>query len=108
MVAVPRRAGLVGFLEEPGLSVCFGRKTGSYLMVAWLGLLVFIIYGRTLSFPFFSDDFFQLPFLDAHRFSELWQTAEGLFFFRPLAFSLWNGRAGTGCLENINRPLFTP
>jgi hypothetical protein len=91
MTAVPKRAGLVGFLEEPGLSAFLGRDAGDYFVVGWLAFWVLIVYGRVLSFPFFSDDFFQLPFLDAHRFSELWQTAEGLFFFRPFAFSVWKG-----------------
>ncbi len=47
------------------------------------------VYGRSLSLPFLSDDFFEFPFLGAHNFREVWLTAEGLFFFRPLAFSLW-------------------
>ncbi|MEZ4643483.1 MAG: hypothetical protein R3E31_12250 [Chloroflexota bacterium] len=59
------------------------------LFTLWGALLTFGVYGRTLSFPFFSDDFFQMPFLDAHSLGALWRTAEGLFFFRPLAFTLW-------------------
>lgn len=59
------------------------------LLILWAALLTFGVYGRTLTFPFFSDDFFQLPFLDAHSLGALWRTAEGLFFFRPLAFTLW-------------------
>lgn len=54
-------------------------------------LLSLVVYGRALTFPFFSDDFFQMPFLHRHTLAELWQTAAGLFFFRPLAFTLWKG-----------------
>ncbi|MCA9972058.1 MAG: hypothetical protein KC425_17660, partial [Anaerolineales bacterium] len=74
----------------------FMRRWTFLLFAIWAGLLTFGLYGRSLTFPFFSDDFFQLPFLAAHSLPRLWQTAEGLFFFRPLAFTLWKGLAAAG------------
>ncbi|MCA9958918.1 MAG: hypothetical protein KC443_07785 [Anaerolineales bacterium] len=73
----------------PPASSHTARRSPLTLFTLWSALLTFGVYGRTLSFPFFSDDFFQMPFLDAHSLGALWRTAEGLFFFRPLAFTLW-------------------
>ena len=65
------------------------------LVYSWVGLtlwavfLVVAAYGRAVTFPFLADDFFQFPFVDAHNLPELWQTAEGLQYFRPLSFTIW-------------------
>jgi hypothetical protein len=65
------------------------------LVFGWVGLtswaifLVVVAYGDAFAFPFLADDFFQFPFLDAHNLFEIWQTAEGLQYFRPLSFTVW-------------------
>jgi hypothetical protein len=68
----------------------FSRRRRALLIIGPI-LAGIAVYGRSLAFPFFSDDFFQMPFLYEHTLAELWQTAAGLFFFRPLAFTLWKG-----------------
>ncbi|HSM57573.1 MAG TPA: hypothetical protein VK879_15580 [Candidatus Sulfomarinibacteraceae bacterium] len=51
--------------------------------------LVLAVYGRALALPFFSDDFVHIGYMDAHTFAELWQTIEGLGYYRPLTFTIW-------------------
>lgn len=72
------------------------RFTGKQKNVAsWIGLFVWssatllFCYGSSLSMPFMADDFFQFPFVTNHTLSEIWQTADGLYYFRPVAFSYW-------------------
>lgn len=57
-------------------------------LILWSALLVLLTYGRALTLPFMADDFFQFPFVDRHGLSEIMQTAEGLYYFRPLSFVL--------------------
>ncbi|HTP10755.1 MAG TPA: hypothetical protein VMP08_21025, partial [Anaerolineae bacterium] len=56
---------------------------------AWSGLLLFIAYGASLRLPFMADDLFHLPFVDSHGVFDLWRTAAGLYYFRPVSFTLW-------------------
>jgi hypothetical protein len=58
-------------------------------LIFWSVLVVAITYGNALTFPFLADDFFQFPFVEEHSLAEIWQTAEGLQYFRPLTFTLW-------------------
>lgn len=58
-------------------------------LIGWISVLVMLIYGSSLTLPFMADDFFQMPFIDRHTLPQMWQTAEGLYYFRPLAFSVW-------------------
>jgi hypothetical protein len=58
-------------------------------LIAGLGLLTAVLYGPALRLPFFFDDFAHIPFVDAHNLAEIWQTAHGLAYYRPLAFTLW-------------------
>lgn len=58
-------------------------------LIAWSVLLILIVYGSALDLPFMADDFFQLPYVDTHSIAQMWQTADGLYYFRPLSFTLW-------------------
>lgn len=58
-------------------------------LIGWISVLVMLIYGSSLTLPFMADDFFHLPFVDSHTLPQMWQTAEGLYYFRPLSFTLW-------------------
>jgi hypothetical protein len=58
-------------------------------LVAWSACLVLLVYGSALHLPLMADDFFQFPFIDQHSLAQIWQTAEGLYYFRPLAFTIW-------------------
>ncbi len=58
-------------------------------LIAWSGLLLGVVYGSSLRLPFLADDFFHLPYVDTHSVVQMWQTAEGLYYFRPLSFTLW-------------------
>ncbi|MGD2050379.1 MAG: hypothetical protein PVH03_12820, partial [Chloroflexota bacterium] len=60
-------------------------------LVLWSVLVVAITYGNALAFPFLADDFFQFPFVEEHSLAEIWQTAEGLQYYRPLTFTIWYG-----------------
>lgn len=50
-------------------------------------LLTGLCYGIALQLPFMADDFFQLPEAANKSFANLWQSA--IYYYRPLAFSLW-------------------
>jgi hypothetical protein len=58
-------------------------------LIAWISALVLLLYGSALSLPFMADDFFHLPFVDSHTLPQMWQMADGLYYFRPLSFTLW-------------------
>ena len=58
-------------------------------LIAGSGLLAAVLYGPALRLPFFFDDFAHIPFVDAHSLAEMWQTAYGLAYYRPVAFTLW-------------------
>ncbi len=62
---------------------------GWILLSVWSAALLLITHGASLFLPFMADDFFHFPFVDEHTFSEIWQTAEGLYYFRPVAFAYW-------------------
>lgn len=57
-------------------------------LAAWCALITALVYGVALILPFFSDDVVHFPFVDTHTLPQLWQTAEGLLFYRPLAPTL--------------------
>lgn len=66
------------------------RRIAAWIgLMAWSGLLTVLAYGSALRLPFFFDDFAHIPFVDAHSLTEIWQTAHGLAYYRPLAFTLW-------------------
>lgn len=49
----------------------------------------FLLYGRAIGLPFLFDDMIHLRWLDWHSLSEIWTTAEGLGYYRPLTMSVW-------------------
>jgi hypothetical protein len=63
--------------------------------VRWFGLgtllllALLLVYGASLSLPFFFDDFVHIPFVESHRLREIWATSGGLAYYRPLSFSIW-------------------
>jgi hypothetical protein len=58
-------------------------------LVLWSGLLVLICYGPALGLPFLTDDFFRLPYAAEHSLTQIWQSAEGLTYYRPFSVTLW-------------------
>ncbi|HLF29391.1 MAG TPA: hypothetical protein VJG32_23950 [Anaerolineae bacterium] len=58
-------------------------------LIVWSGLITAVTYGAAVQLPFFFDDFAHIPVVEAHSLTELWQTAGGLAYYRPLAFTLW-------------------
>lgn len=76
-------------LIRSAASLVFRRER--LLFVAWCSLLTLLAYGRSLTLPFFFDDFVHLPFVDGHTFGAIWQTAGDLAYYRPLNFALWKG-----------------
>jgi hypothetical protein len=82
-------------LRKPGtspLATSPGDERGRLLaqlgFICWCLLLVSLAYGSSVELPFFFDDFVHLPFVDAHTFAEIWQTA-GSSYYRPVNFALW-------------------
>jgi hypothetical protein len=79
------------FVPSEGISLTnnrFARRSWAGL-IAWISALVLLLYGPALSLPFMADDFFHLPFVDSHTLPQMWQMADGLYYFRPLSFTLW-------------------
>ena len=59
------------------------------LFAAFCGLLTTILYGASLSLPFFFDDFVHYPFVEANNVARIWLTTDELAYYRPLNFTLW-------------------
>ena len=87
--------------ERRQLNLWFG-------LIAWGALLAVISYGAALRLPFFTDDPIQLPYAAARDLSEIWHSAEGLTYYRPLAFTVWKimyglwGRHDATALHALN------
>jgi hypothetical protein len=47
------------------------------------------LYREAISLPFLFDDMIHLRWLDWHSLPEVWTTAEGLGYYRPLTMSVW-------------------
>jgi hypothetical protein len=48
-----------------------------------------LLYGEAIRLPFLFDDMIHLRWLDWHSLPEIWTTAEGLGYYRPLTMSVW-------------------
>ncbi|MBE2199401.1 MAG: hypothetical protein IAE79_12380 [Anaerolinea sp.] len=59
-----------------------------FLLALWCTAVTLILYGASLTLPFFFDDLVQLPYAQAHSYAELWTRAQ-LAYYRPLNFHLW-------------------
>ena len=61
--------------------------------VALCALLVFAIglaaYGYALQLPYHIDDFVHFRWVTSHSMAEIWTSAAGLSYFRPLPFTIW-------------------
>lgn len=86
MTVIQRGADNSQINDQPAQPTQFA---GWLILVGWTGALLLLAYGASLSLPFLADDFFQFPFVDSHTLAEIWQTAEGLYYFRPAAFAYW-------------------
>jgi hypothetical protein len=66
---------------------------GGALGTLFLALLALIgtlyLYGKAMNLPFFFDDMIHLRWLDWHSLGQVWTTAEGLGYYRPLTMSFW-------------------
>lgn len=58
-------------------------------LTLWGLLLIGLVYGRSLTLPFFFDDFVHLPYVDSVTLGDMWRTAGSLAYYRPLPFVLW-------------------
>ena len=56
---------------------------------ALLCMLGMHTYGFSLSLPLFSDDVLFVRWIDAHKLSEIWTSAPGYSYYRPLALTIW-------------------
>jgi hypothetical protein len=65
------------------------NRLPAFGFILWCAALTALVYGRALTLPLFFDDFVNLPFVDAHSLSEIWQTAGTLSYFRPLSATVW-------------------
>ncbi len=59
------------------------------LFAAFCGLLTTVIYGVSVTLPFFFDDFVHYPFVEANNVARIWRTTDELAYYRPLNFTLW-------------------
>jgi hypothetical protein len=48
-----------------------------------------LLYGEAIRLPFLFDDMIHLRWLDWHPLPDIWTTAEGLGYYRPLTMSVW-------------------
>jgi hypothetical protein len=57
------------------------------------GLIIFVVglvaYGYAILLPYHIDDFIQLRWVTTHTLAEIWTSAAGLSYLRPLPFTLW-------------------
>jgi hypothetical protein len=51
--------------------------------------LTWLLYGRGVSLPFYSDDLLQIPFMQSTPWFAFWYTAGPYGDYRPLHFTLW-------------------
>jgi len=68
------------------------RRVGLSPFFVFLVLSVIVtgvLYGRTVTLPFYSDDLVQLPWIRELSFGEVWKTVSPYDYYRPLSFSLW-------------------
>jgi hypothetical protein len=59
------------------------------LFAASCVLITYLIYGASLTLPFFFDDFVHYPFVEANNVARIWLTTDELAYYRPLNFTLW-------------------
>jgi hypothetical protein len=77
-------------------------------LVVLAAAITVYLYREAISFPFLFDDMIHLRWLDWHSPSEVWTTAEGLGYYRPLTMSVWKfahlllGRNDPRILHTLN------
>lgn len=59
------------------------------LFIIWCAAITLFAYSLALRLPLFFDDLVHLPFVDKYSLVEMWQTAGGLAYYRPLPFTVW-------------------
>ena len=60
-----------------------------FLYLGFATLLTLILYGKTLTYPFFFDDAVNFRLPQIYSLSQIWITAEGFPYFRPFTFAIW-------------------
>jgi hypothetical protein len=58
-------------------------------LAGWAIMLTAVFYGRSLALPFFFDDLDHLPYVARTTLPEIWQSAGGFPYFRPLGATVW-------------------
>jgi hypothetical protein len=69
-----------------------GWRYGMLLAVLLLALALagtLLLYHEAPALPFFFDDMIHLRWLDWHSLPSIWNTAEGLGYYRPLTMTVW-------------------
>ena len=66
------------------------RQPLYWLLFAVLcGIVAYLLYGTSLSLPFFFDDFVHYPFVEDNNVAQIWLSTNDLAYYRPLNFTLW-------------------
>ncbi|MFT7585682.1 MAG: hypothetical protein ACI9EW_002110 [Cellvibrionaceae bacterium] len=66
------------------------KKTAFLIVSSLLACIItFLLYGRVVSIPFYSDDLLQIPWARTAPLDEIWGTLNPFDHFRPVQFSIW-------------------
>lgn len=66
-----------------------GRKRFWWALLGWCAGLTLLVYGRSLTLPFFFDDLVLLPFVAETPLAQLWREPAIFPYFRPLPPTFW-------------------
>ena len=67
-------------------------RHGSWVLLGEVMLLLAVgvcLYSEVLALPFFGDDPADLRWIEGSTLAEVWTSAAGVGYYRPLTFSLW-------------------
>ncbi len=90
------------------------RRPAGRPVVVWGALLLWclgvtgLLYGQALGFPFFFDDLDHMPYVARTGLADMWRSAGGFPYFRPLGATVWRlsylalGGNEAGWLHGLN------
>ncbi len=78
---------MTGFRSEQHCLQAWRRKLTIYL--ATMVGLAWLVYGKTIFYPFFFDDAVNFRLPTFYSLPQIWKTAYGFPYYRPFAYSLW-------------------
>jgi hypothetical protein len=65
------------------------QRRCEWLIAADLFLAGLAVYGYAIHLPFRIDDFIQLRWVHSRSMAEIWASASGLAYYRPVTFTMW-------------------